>query len=290
MNPYQPGALLDGKYEVQRSLASGGMGSVYLVRHLHLDELRVVKVLRQDIATDEVHRKRFLREARLATQIKHPNVAILYDFSQLAEGSFYMVWEYVDGAEVASELAERGPFPVPLAIELGIQALRGLETIHSAGMIHRDLSPDNLMLTRDLRGKPRIKIIDLGLAKHLAPDPNFEITQAGTFMGKLRYCSPEQADSGSENLDRRTDLYSLGLVLYEMICGLSPFEQGDRPAFVFQRLTSKPLALSGRNPAVEVPPDLDRAVLRALERDRDQRYPDAIRFIEALERVAAALG
>jgi serine/threonine protein kinase len=290
MSAREPGAVLDGKYQVVRPLATGGMGEVYLVRHLHLEEQRVVKILRPEIAADEAHRKRFLREARLATQIKHPNVAILYDFAQLPDGAFYMVWEHVEGQEIAERLSERGPFPVVVAIELGIQALRGLGAIHALGVVHRDISPDNLMLTRDHAGRPRIKIIDLGLAKTLAPDPNFEVTQAGTFLGKLRYCSPEQAETMSgEELDRRSDLYSFGLVLYEMVTGTSPFGDDDKPAFVFKRLSQDPMPMRGRVAGIEVPADFDKAVLRALERDRDARFSDAIQFIEALDRVGQAL-
>lgn len=287
----EAGTILDGKYEVLRSLGTGGMGEVYLVRHLHLEEQRVVKVLRQEVAADPAHRQRFVREARLATQIKHPNVAILYDFAQLPEGSFYMVWEYVEGREVGQWLHEEGPFPIPLAIDLAIQALRGLEAIHSLGVIHRDLSPDNLMISPDPRGRLRLKIIDLGLAKTLAPDPDFEVTQAGAFLGKLRYCSPEQAESaGGENLDRRSDLYSFALVLYEMICGASPFDNGERPVFVFQRLAQDPKPMVGRVAGIEVPAALDRVVRKALGRDRADRYADAIGFIEALERVRQGLG
>ncbi len=271
-------------------LATGGMGSVYLVRHRLLEELRVVKVLRQDVAEDPANRKRFLREARLATQVKHPNVAILYDYSQLPEGAFYMVWEHVQGQEVGERLRSAGPFPLEVALNLGIQGLRGLGAIHGTGVIHRDVSPDNLMIAEDRRGRPLLKIIDLGLAKTLHPEPDFEITQTGTFMGKLRYCSPEQAEPGrGEALDHRSDLYSFGLVLYEMICGMPPFPSGDGPVFVFQRLKEDPLPLTGRNPAIEVPPPVSAAVLRALERDRARRYPDAIHFIEELERVARAL-
>lgn len=290
MSVYQPGHVLDGKYEVLEPLATGGMGSVYLVRHRHLEELRVVKVLRQDVAADPAAHKRFLREARLATQVKHPNVAILYDYSQLPEGAFYMVWEHVKGREVGECLRAAGPFPLATALDLGIQALRGLGAIHATGVIHRDVSPDNLMITEDRRGRPLLKIIDLGLAKTLQPEPDFEITQTGTFMGKLRYCSPEQAQPGrSEALDLRSDLYSFGLVLYEMICGRAPFADADGPVFVFQRLKEDPLPLTGRNPTIEVPAEVSRVVLKALARDRAGRYPDAVRFIEELERVARSL-
>ena len=287
----EPGSILDGKYEVVQRLGSGGMGEVYLVRHVHLHELRVVKILRQDLQTDPAAQKRFTREARLATQIKHPNVAILYDFATLpGEGSFYMVWEHIQGEDVGDWIRRNGPFPVPMALRLAIQALRGLEALHATGVIHRDISPDNLMITEDKQGQKRLKIIDLGLARTLEHDANHEITQVGMFMGKLQYCSPEQASpSGSEGLDRRSDLYSFGLVLYEMIAGLPPFESESQAGFIFKRLSEDPLPLIGRNPRVQVPPELDRVVRQVLERDREKRIPDAITLIQALEKVEQAI-
>jgi serine/threonine protein kinase len=284
-----PGSVLDGKYEIVQRLGSGGMGEVYLVRHVHLQELRVIKILRQDLAADPSAQKRFVREARLATQIKHPNVAILYDFSSLPDASFYMVWEHIQGQDVGDRIRRQGPFPVMDAVRLAIQALNGLEAVHATGVIHRDLSPDNLMITEDKAGNLRLKIIDLGLARTLATDTSFEITQVGMFMGKLQYCSPEQASPNGGALDHRSDLYSFGLVLYEMIAGLPPFESENQHGFIFKRLSEDPLPLRGRNPRVEVPVELDRLVRRALERDRDQRFPDARSFIFALERVEESL-
>ena len=292
MTPREPGTVLEGKYEIVQRLGGGGMGEVHLVRHIHLQELRVVKILRQDLAADPSAQKRFLREARLATQIKHPNVAILYDYSRLADGSFYTVWEHIEGQDVGDRLRKEGPFPVPAAIQLAIQALRGLEAIHATGVIHRDLSPDNLMLTTDRRGQLRIKIIDLGLAKNLTAHDSggFEITQVGMFMGKLQYCSPEQAGTGpGADLDRRSDIYSLALVLYEMTTGLPPFHSENQAGFIFKRLSEDPLPMVGRNPKIEIPEDLDRVIRRALARDREKRYPDAVSFILALERVAHGL-
>lgn len=286
MNVRETGSVLDDKYEIVDRLGSGGMGEVYLVRHLHLQELRVVKILRQDMAADPSAQKRFMREARLATQIKHPNVAILYDFSRLDDGSFYMVWEHIQGEEVGDRVRRVGPFPVAVSVQLGIQALRGLEAIHAAGIIHRDLSPDNLMIMEDKRGQPALKIIDLGLARTLESDANYEITQVGMFMGKLQYCSPEQAGAGgNQPLDARSDIYSFALVLYEMITGMAPFESESQAGFIFKRLSEDPLPLTGRNPYVDVPGEVDRVVRRALERDRDKRYADAGSFIQALERV-----
>ena len=289
MDLREPGSILDGKYEIVQRLGSGGMGEVYLVRHLHLQELRVVKILRQDLAADPSAQKRFMREARLATQIKHPNVAILYDFSTLADGSFYMVWEHIQGQDVGDRIRRQGPFPVAVAVRLAVQALHGLEAVHATGVIHRDLSPDNLMITEDKSGNLRIKIIDLGLARTLEIDANFEITQVGMFMGKLQYCSPEQASPSGGALDHRSDLYSFGLVLYEMISGLPPFESENQHGFIFKRLSEDPLPLRGRNRQVDVPVELDRVVRRALERDREQRFASAGAFIAALERVEQSL-
>lgn len=287
---HETGSIIDGKYEVVQSLGRGGMGEVLLVRHLHLEELRVIKILRPDYAAEEGAQKRFTREARLATQIKHPNVAILYDFAQLPEGSYYMVWEHIEGRHVGQWLEERGPFPVITGLELGIQTLRGLEAIHASGVIHRDLSPDNLMITTDRRGKPLVKIIDLGLAKNLLDDPAYEVTQVGMFMGKLRYCSPEQADpEKGEALDRRSDLYSFALVLYEMLTGMPPFDAESAHGSVMKRLMEEPAPISGRNPELPLPVALDEVFAKALRRDPAERHRDAVQLIEEIERVAFSL-
>ncbi len=284
------GTILDGKYEILDRLAAGGMGEIWRARHVHLQELRVIKILRADRATDPHALQRFAQEARIATQIKHPNVAILYDFSRLPDGSFYMVSEHIEGEHVHQWLKAHGVFPLPLAVDLGIQTLRGLEAIHAAGVIHRDISPDNMMITRDRRGRYQLKLIDLGLAKNLEVQSGLEITQAGIFMGKLMYCSPEQAGAIKDApLDHRSDLYSFAAVLYEMITGLPPFDSENQHGFVFKRLTEPPMPLIGRNPQVRVPQELNDLVLKGLEKDRERRFPDAISFLQALVRMAEQL-
>jgi serine/threonine protein kinase len=284
------GGLLDDKYEVLKRLASGGMGDVYLVRHKHLQQLRVVKVLRAELASDQAVAQRFQQEARVATQIKHPNVAILYDYSLLADGRYYMVWEYIEGQDLGQRLRSDGPLAPSLALELAIQALRGLDAIHAAGVIHRDISPDNLMVTTDRSGKELVKIIDLGLAKDMAPGKGLELTQAGSFLGKFQYCSPEQADSSKERaVDKRSDLYSLAQVLYEMVTGLPPFDSESQHGFIVKRLLEDPIPLSLRNPALELPKALEEVVMKGLAKDRDHRHPDAPAFIRALVGVISQL-
>jgi len=284
------GTILDGKYEILDRLGAGGMGEIWRARHLHLQELRVIKILRADRATDPHALQRFAQEARIATQIKHANVAILHDFSRLPDGSFYMVSEHIEGENVHDWLKTHGVFPLPLALDLGIQTLRGLEAIHAAGVIHRDISPDNMMITRDRRGRYLMKLIDLGLAKNLEVQAGLEITQAGIFMGKLMYCSPEQAGAIKDApLDHRSDLYSFAAVLYEMITGRPPFDSENQHGFVFKRLTEPPQSLIGRNPRVRVPQELNDIVLKGLEKDREQRFPDALTFLQALVRMAEQL-
>ena len=290
MTERNSGTILDGKYEILDRLAAGGMGEIWRARHVHLQELRVIKILRADRATDPHALQRFAQEARIATQIKHPNVAILYDFSRLPDGSFYMVSEHIEGEHVHDWLKTHGVFPLPLAVDLGIQTLRGLEAIHAAGVIHRDISPDNMMITRDRRGRYLMKLIDLGLAKNLEAQAGLEITQAGIFMGKLMYCSPEQAGAIKDApLDHRSDLYSFAAVLYEMITGRPPFDSENQHGFVFKRLTEPPQPLIGRNPAVRVPQELNDLVLKGLEKDRDLRFPDALTFLQALVKMAEQL-
>lgn len=265
------------------------MGELYLVRHQHLQEQRVIKVLRADVARNEEAASRFLREAQLATHVKHPRVATLHDFSALPDGSFYMVWEYIEGQDVGSWLREKGVFPVLIAVELGVQALAGLDAIHRAQIVHRDISPDNLMITVDSRGRLGIKIIDLGLAKNLGDAGLFD-SQEGSFGGKLNYCSPEHVGLFPEvRPDRLSDLYSLAIVLYQMISGELPFERLGPGTGLIDRFQTTPPLVSQRNPQVEVPPQLDPILAKALAYERSERYPAASTFREALEEAFVSL-
>ncbi|MCU1350744.1 MAG: uncharacterized protein JWO56_3774, partial [Acidobacteria bacterium] len=137
--------LLDSKYQILDRLGIGGMGEIFKVRHIHLNELRVVKIMRPNVAADDQGLQRFLQEARTSTMIKHKNLAMLYDFSTLEDGSYYMVWEFIDGTNIQKWIGQNGPIPARLSIEMSVQALMGLEHLHSMGLIHRDISPENIM-------------------------------------------------------------------------------------------------------------------------------------------------
>src|SRR5258708_18122969 len=151
--------LLDGKYQILDRLGIGGMGEIFKFRHIHLNELRVIKIMRPNVAADDQGLQRFLQEARTSTSIKHKNLAMLYDFAQLEDGSYYMVWEFIDGTNIQKWIAVNGAMPARLTVEIAIQALHGLEHLHSMDLIHRDISPENIMLSHDHHGKLLVKVI-----------------------------------------------------------------------------------------------------------------------------------
>jgi serine/threonine protein kinase len=280
--------LLDGKYQILDRLGIGGMGEIFKVRHIHLNELRVIKIMRPNVAADDQGLQRFLQEARTSTMIKHKNLAMLYDFSTLDDGSYYMVWEFIDGTNIQKWIATNGPIPARLAVEISVQALSGLDHLHSMGLIHRDISPENIMLSQDHHGKLAVKVIDFGIAKQLAEGEGGQgLTQTGMFLGKLKYASPEQAGFLKENehLDPRSDLYSYGIVLYEMLAGRAPFQATNPHGYILKHVTEKPAPISELNPAVKVPPQLESIIFKSLEKNRDARYATAGEFEHALEAV-----
>jgi serine/threonine protein kinase len=280
--------LLDGKYQILDRLGIGGMGEIFKVRHIHLNELRVIKIMRPNVAADDQGLQRFLQEARTSTMIKHKNLAMLYDFSTLDDGSYYMVWEFIDGTNIQKWIATNGPMPARLTVEISVQAMSGLEHLHSMGLIHRDISPENIMLSQDHHGKLLVKVIDFGIAKQLAEGEGGQgLTQTGMFLGKLKYASPEQAGFLKENehLDPRSDLYSYGIVMYEMLAGRAPFQATNPHGYILKHVTEKPLPITELNPAVKVPQQLESIIFKSLEKNRDMRYATAGEFEHALEAV-----
>lgn len=272
---------IEAKYEVLAAMGEGGMGAVYKVRHRHLDEIRVVKVLRDGLRSDEGLTARFLREAKTAVRLRHPNIAEVIDYDVTSEGTAFIVMEYIEGLTLG-EIARRegGALDGGLAVGAALQTLAALEYLHGKGFVHRDISPDNLMLTgRD--GRSVIKLIDLGIAKSIAGTR--DITIDGHFVGKVRYASPEQFTGGA--IDPRSDLYSLGIVLYEMLTGAAPISGSDYKAIIAGHLTRPPRDFSETDPGGRVPIPLRALILKALEKEPGDRYPDARTFAEALENV-----
>jgi serine/threonine protein kinase len=278
-----PGTVLDGKYEILNLLGAGGMGEVFKARHVHLNAFRCIKVMKQGLLTDDLYRARFLREARLATQIHHPNIAVVHDFFLGDHGS-YMVTEFIDGTTVRQWSASYGRFPLPLAADVACQVLAGLEHIHRRGLLHRDISSDNVMLSYDTDDRLIVKIIDLGIAKDVNTI-SADKTQAGMLIGNPKYMSPEQLGNieDDEQLDGRSDLYCLGVVLYEMLLGVPPFASQTPQGYIVKHLTEQPARFQDVKPDHDLPKALEAVIFHALEKNRERRFADAREFSNALQ-------
>jgi len=280
---------IDGKYQILSRLGIGGMGEVFKALRIHLNAIRVIKLMRSNIAADPAGHDRFLREARLATKIHHPNVAVLYDFSTFDDGSFYMVWEYIEGINLHEMIVSRGPLSPQYAGRIAIQALQGLDAIHRAGIVHRDISPENLMIARDAEGEESIKIIDLGIAK--GDDGGDMKTKTGMFVGKWKYCSPEHLGMipDNERIDARADIYSFGIVLYEMLTGVPPFQSDTPHGYLMQHASERPRPLREVNTSTTASPQMEALIFRALEKDRTKRFATAREFARAIEEILPTL-
>ncbi len=270
----------EGKFEILHKISEGGMGAVYKVRHLLLDQEQVIKVIRPQHGGDENLKLRFLHEARTATRLRHPNIAALHDFSIGEGGTAYIVMEYIDGKTLKQILRDSGPPPLDLALEICRQSLDALSYLHRQGFIHRDISPDNLMLARDFDGGPLVRLIDLGLAKRLGTSS--VLTSSGMFLGKIRYSSPEQFDTTVE-LDERSDIYSFGVMLYQLLTGHLPILGDQFHTLMTGHLAHPPLAFEVSDPEGRLPQGLREIVLRTLEKDPADRIATAAELARLLE-------
>jgi len=269
---------LEGKYEIIEAIGEGGMGTVFKVRHKILDEIRVVKMMRSHLVAEEESKERFFREARIAAKARHRNIAHIFDFS-VDEGVAFLIMEYIDGVTLQQALANHGAMSIPLTLEISQQSLHALAFVHRMGIIHRDISPDNLMLTSDSDGNPRVKLIDLGLAKFTEADSG--LTKEGFFLGKLRYASPEQFQTlqGVE-LGAWSDVYSFGLVMYEMLTGHYPIKGRNLAEMMVGHVSEPPMPFSDSDPDGRIPDQLRAIVFRALEKKSSDRFADGRDFRE----------
>ncbi len=272
---------LESKFEVLSKIREGGMGAIYTVRHRLLGEVRVVKVMRPQLAGDQEFAARFLREAQTAIRLRHPNIAQLYDFSTDEEGTAYIVMEYIEGIDLRELVRRFGPPSLGLTLEIAVQGLAALGFLHRRKMVHRDISPDNLMLTRDADGRPVVKLIDLGIVKVLEGDHG--LTSTGVFLGKLRYAAPEQLLAAEgRTIDQRADLYSFGIVLYEMLTGKFPIAGSTSSSLIAGHLYQAPASFDSTDPERRVPEPLRQMVMRLLSKEPDGRVSSAEALTEAL--------
>jgi eukaryotic-like serine/threonine-protein kinase len=283
------GVLIGGKYKLIERVGQGGMGTIYRAQQTGLNRAVAVKILKRELNVDPDTVARFHREANAMSLLTHPNTVRVYDFGQTDDGLLYLVMELLVG-ELITDKMERGPLDVLEAVRMTQQILRSLGEAHRKAIVHRDLKPDNVFIARvEGHGEPVVKVLDFGIAKVVAPDrrvDQFE-TQAGTVFGTPRYMSPEQAQGAM--LDGRSDLYSVGALLYQMLIGRAPFTDDDAVVVMAKHIRELPEQPVVATPERPIPQSLNDAVMRALAKDPAERFQLAADFDAALEACVPAI-
>ena len=270
--------VLNGRYELHRRIGRGGMAEVYLARDRLLERPVAIQILFPEFATDPAFVARFRREAQSAANLNHPNIVGVYDWGK-ERGTYYIVMEYVDGRSVSELIRTNGPLTPKRAAAVGADVAAGLGYAHTKGVVHRDVKPGNILITND----GDVKVADFGIAWAMSSTGEENLTQAGSVMGTATYFSPEQAQG--RQVDPRSDLYSLGVVLYEMVTGRPPYE-GDTPVAIAYKHVQEPLPpLRERLP--DVPRDFESVTNKALEKDLARRYQTAVELRNDLLAFAA---
>jgi serine/threonine-protein kinase len=275
------GDVLAGKYRVERVLGIGGMGVVVAAHHIQLDEKVALKFLLPEALHNSDAVTRFAREARAAVKIKSEHVARVTDVGTLPDGAPYMVMEYLEGGDLAAWLKDRGALPIEQAVEFVLQACVAVADAHALGIIHRDLKPANLFCVRRSDGQLSIKVLDFGISKMTqfgASGPG-AMTHASALMGSPLYMSPEQMRS-ARTVNSQTDIWALGTILFELLAGKPPFLADSLPELVIRASTEPPPPLRDSRP--ELPAGLEAVILRCLEKDRENRYPNVAELALAL--------
>lgn len=273
------GTLLDGKYEISRQLATGGMGEVYLARRTVLGDEVAVKVIRQTGPDPSVWRERFLRESRACAQLRHPHIVTILDFSVDPEGQPYLVMEYLNGPSLYDELKLRDRFDLGTVQHLLATVGSALHLAHSNGIVHRDLKPQNIVSHRFETGEVVHKVIDFGLVTLKAGTESARLTGAHEFIGTVAYAAPEQFTGAAP--DAKADQYSLAVIVYELLAGSRPIEGDGFLMLVDRHLNAAPVPLAERRP--DLPAQVCDAVMRALAKSPDQRWPTVMDFARAFD-------
>ncbi len=271
-----PGNVILGKYRIEAIIGRGGMGYVASARHLDLDEMVAIKVLRGDAVDNQDARSRFVREAQAAAKLKSEHVTRVLDVGVLPDGAPYIAMEFLEGSDLGAMLDENGALAVSLAVDLVLQACEGIAEAHGRRIIHRDVKPTNLFVTWRADGSPLVKLLDFGISRAMTPAGDVAMTRTSAVLGTPAYMSPEQMRSSRE-VDGRTDIWSLGVVLFELIQGHRPFL-----AESFSEMCAKVIADAPEPMDPDVSPALRAVVARCLEKEVDHRYGDIGELADAL--------
>jgi serine/threonine protein kinase len=277
------GRTIKGRYQIIKKLGEGGMGAVYLAEQISMARRVAIKVLQGNYASDDEFIGRFRREARLAASLNHPYIVTVHDFDQGEDGLLFIAMEYVDGQPLTNIIRRDGPLDIGRAVRLGVQIAEGLEAAHRTGVIHRDIKPDNIMVVGE-EDVEKVKLMDFGIARLRDTGSMSRLTRAGVIMGTPAYMAPEQAE-GAE-VSERTDVYALGIVLYEMLSGSVPFRASTPGAVLVKQIREAPLEL--RKLRREVPSAVERVVMQALEKEPEKRQRDMREIAQGLKKVGQA--
>jgi eukaryotic-like serine/threonine-protein kinase len=273
--------LVADRYRVIRKLGEGGMGSVYLAEHVVIEKKFALKVLAPELARRSDLVARFLQEARSASRIGHENVIDIMDFGQSPEGLVYIAMEFLDGKDLGEIVRAKGAVDWPEAREIVQQICRALRAAHDKGIVHRDMKPENIFLIQR-EGQPHfVKILDFGIAKVMGLDPNGpRLTRTGMIFGTPEYMAPEQAEG--KDTDHRADIYAVGCIMYHLITGQTPFVAESFMTMLTKHLMEEPVPPSARRPDLVITPEMDALVLKALEKDRENRWQSMAELLEAV--------
>jgi serine/threonine-protein kinase len=280
------GSVIGERYHVLARLGAGGMGRIYLAEHVKMGRRCAIKVLHPSIAADAEAIARFNREAANASRIDHPNVAAIYDFGETHDGLLYLAMQFIEGQTLGDLVKANGALSPWRTAEIIRQAAEGLHAAHAMGIVHRDLKPDNIMVSTGPDAVDVVKVVDFGIAKGTGEAAR-GVTKTGIVMGTLEYMSPEQL--AGEEVDGRTDLYSLALVAFSLLTGEFPFATASTRASVVMRLTERPRSLAQVRPDVAWPNDLELVLRRALDREPSHRYASTREFAHALHAAVAQM-
>ncbi len=275
------GQVIDGRYRIESVLGEGGMGLVYRATHVALGKPLAIKVLRPDVSRDTRMIARFRQEAQSASNIGNEHIIDITDFGSLPDGSTYFAMEFLEGRDLTSLIESGGRLAPQRAVHIAKQICMALGAAHERGIVHRDLKPDNIFLVSRGRDPDFVKVLDFGIAK--VGGQSSKLTQAGQVFGTPHYMSPEQCQG--KGVDHRTDIYALGVILYEMLTGVVPFDADNLMGILTQHLYEEPVPPSQMEPPVELDPALERIVLRCLAKDLDQRYASMEEVLTELESV-----
>jgi eukaryotic-like serine/threonine-protein kinase len=281
------GTVFGDRYRIDKMLGKGGMGTVYSAHHLGLDRPVALKVISPEHAADERSVERLRREARMASQARHPNIVEVLDLGQI-DGLWYIAMEMLEGVDLYDAIIMKRTYDPMELVPVLDQVLAGLEAAHALGLVHRDLKPENMFLARSHDGFFTVKLLDFGVVKVPEEGAQAQLTRTGTVVGTPEYMSPEQATD--HKVDARSDLYSVGCVAYAMLCGNPPFVDKSVLKVLTSHVVESPKPPSTHRPNLPHAAEVDRFILRALEKNPAKRYQSAGDMHAALHHLAATLG